>query len=293
MEFDRYSRHDIFYSQEQKSMMRKGSILLAGCGAGSPVAVHLARLGICSEGEMIMADPDKVDASNLNRQSYFDSHIGENKAVALAQYIRAHNPETQIKVVPEGITPMNVDTLINKVDVVLEMVDVSQPAIISTIHRIAKLHQKPVVTGLDIGYGAISYVFDYKDPSSMTWHEFLGIPMTMSDEQIGNLASMALTAQLMIGPVEKEFSDDTEAKKYYDHWFDQKETMDQLGLKLSPDGFIVAASVIENALSFVPQTDTAASTLGLLHSLQVSKLLTGLPVKHAPQAVQLNILNLI
>ena len=61
--------------------VREASVGIAGVGGlGSAVAIALARVGI---GQLLIADFDVVEPSNLNRQQYFIDQIGLPKVEAL------------------------------------------------------------------------------------------------------------------------------------------------------------------------------------------------------------------
>jgi sulfur carrier protein ThiS adenylyltransferase len=98
---------------------------IAGCGGlGSNVAVALARTGI---GCLTLADPDAVQWSNLNRQHFYRSHVGRNKAEALADVIGDVRGPMPLRVHPELVTESNVGRLFKSCDVVIEAFD-SVPA---------------------------------------------------------------------------------------------------------------------------------------------------------------------
>lgn len=67
-------------------------------GTGSPIATLLARTGI---GELILIDGDKLDESNMNRVSGFDSKsVGENKAIALEKFINSLSLNVSVVAIP-------------------------------------------------------------------------------------------------------------------------------------------------------------------------------------------------
>ena len=67
--------------EQIKEKLKGKCVGIAGCGGlGSNAAVALARIGT---GRLIIADFDKVEESNLNRQYFFFSQIGMFKAAAL------------------------------------------------------------------------------------------------------------------------------------------------------------------------------------------------------------------
>ena len=85
------ARHTPFVHERVK----KAKVGIAGLGGlGSNIAVMLARTGI---GELVLADFDLVEPSNLNRQHYFISHLGQYKTQALQEQIRQINPFIQVK----------------------------------------------------------------------------------------------------------------------------------------------------------------------------------------------------
>ena len=54
--------------------VKQGKVAIAGLGGlGSNIAVMLARIGV---GQLLLVDFDIVEPSNLNRQSYYISHLG-------------------------------------------------------------------------------------------------------------------------------------------------------------------------------------------------------------------------
>jgi sulfur carrier protein ThiS adenylyltransferase len=72
------------------SVLRRSSVGIAGAGGlGSNVAVALARAGI---GRLVIADCDRIEPSNLNRQQYFVDQVGERKVEALRENLLAINP---------------------------------------------------------------------------------------------------------------------------------------------------------------------------------------------------------
>ena len=89
--------------QKIKLKLKDKTVGIAGCGGlGSNVAVALARVGI---GKLIIADFDKIEESNLNRQYFFFDQIGHYKAPALKENIRKINPAVTVEEHIVTITP--------------------------------------------------------------------------------------------------------------------------------------------------------------------------------------------
>ena len=69
-----------------QGIFSKASVTCIGAGGiNSQIAPTLVRKGI---GVLTLLDDDIVEASNLNRQRFYESDIGENKAVALARNLQ-------------------------------------------------------------------------------------------------------------------------------------------------------------------------------------------------------------
>ena len=101
--------------------LQKATVGIAGCGGlGSNAAVALARAGV---GRLILADPDSVELSNLNRQYFFQSDIGKVKVEALAAHLRAVNPDIELVLHELELTPENTPGVFGDADILIEAFD--------------------------------------------------------------------------------------------------------------------------------------------------------------------------
>ena len=99
----------------------KATIGVAGCGGlGSNAAVSLVRAGL---GHLILVDHDEVEVSNLNRQYYFQSDVGKVKVEALADHLRAINPEIDLILHNMKLTPEDIPEIFRNVDLLIEAFD--------------------------------------------------------------------------------------------------------------------------------------------------------------------------
>ena len=96
-------------------------LILGAGGLGSPAGLYLAAAGISQLG---IADPDKVEISNLHRQIIhgFDT-LGLPKTVSAAEALLEINPGARIALHPEGLKPENAAELISRYDLVLDCTD--------------------------------------------------------------------------------------------------------------------------------------------------------------------------
>jgi sulfur carrier protein ThiS adenylyltransferase len=126
---------------------------IAGAGGlGSNIAISLARVGV---GELVIADFDLVEPSNLNRQQYFIDQIGLPKVIALKENLQRINPYVRVEIFNGKIDQQNLNQVFAGVDVMVEAFDApEQKAMLCTTH----LQQSPdcplVVASGMAGYAA-------------------------------------------------------------------------------------------------------------------------------------------
>lgn len=120
----RYSRHFALpgMGPEGQEHLSRARVLLVGLGGlGCPASLYLAAAGV---GTLGLADFDRVDTSNLQRQVlYTDADVGAPKLERAAAALRARNPELVIEPHPEGLTPANAAELLSRYDLVLDGCD--------------------------------------------------------------------------------------------------------------------------------------------------------------------------
>jgi molybdopterin/thiamine biosynthesis adenylyltransferase len=99
-DFSRYSRQVILreVGVNGQQLLRDSCALVIGVGGlGSAAALYLAGAGI---GRLILADRDRVDLSNLQRQVlYRQADIGRDKTAAAQATLAALNPQVEIELV--------------------------------------------------------------------------------------------------------------------------------------------------------------------------------------------------
>jgi sulfur carrier protein ThiS adenylyltransferase len=101
--------------------LKQSKVAIAGLGGlGSNIAVMLARIGV---GQLLLVDFDIVEPSNLNRQSYYISHLGLPKTIALKKQLEEINPFIKIETETVKITEGNVKQLFNGYDIICEAFD--------------------------------------------------------------------------------------------------------------------------------------------------------------------------
>lgn len=120
----RYSRQIAVaeIGREGQEKISNSKVLVVGSGAlGSVAAMQLAGAGI---GTLGIADFDRIDISNLQRQFFYSSdEAGEPKVKVLSKKITALNPEIEVKVFEEIITPKKASSVFSDFDFIIDATD--------------------------------------------------------------------------------------------------------------------------------------------------------------------------
>ncbi len=132
-----FERSHILLGDEGVERLKQAHVLIAGMGGvGSFTSEALARMGI---GKLTLIDHDVVSGSNINRQLVaLNSTLGLAKADVMAERIRDINPDCQITIMKEFLTPDSVVELLTpEFDVVVDAIDSmsSKAALIETAWR--------------------------------------------------------------------------------------------------------------------------------------------------------------
>ena len=143
--------------------MRAAHALVVGAGGlGCPAALYLAASGI---GRLTLADPDKVDLTNLQRQiAHSLARLGQPKAHSAQQAIASINPEPQVRAVIARADAALLEELVPGADVVLDCCD--NFATRHAVNAACVKHRKPLVSGAAIRFDGQISVYDTRDDTS-------------------------------------------------------------------------------------------------------------------------------
>lgn len=111
-------------------------------GLGSNVAMMLVRSGVRT---FVLADSDRVEQTNLNRQLYFADQVGMPKTEALARTLLGIEPELALTLVADRVTAESLPILFADVDVLLEAVDSAEDKAMIVETASDRLPDTPVV----------------------------------------------------------------------------------------------------------------------------------------------------
>ncbi len=139
-------------SQDKLEILKSKTVGIAGAGGlGSNCAVALARVGV---GNLIIADFDIIEKSNLNRQYFFLHQVGQKKVIALRNNINLINPDVNVKAVEIKLQPKDIIALFSECDVIVEAFDLAEmkQMIIETV--LTEMPGKIIVSGVGLaGWG--------------------------------------------------------------------------------------------------------------------------------------------
>jgi molybdopterin/thiamine biosynthesis adenylyltransferase len=174
-----FSRNIGWTTVEEQEILRHKTVAIAGMGGvGGHHAVNLARLGVAN---FHLADFDDFEVHNMNRQSGCDMlTLGQEKLSVMTARVLAINPEAKILPFPKGITPENLNSFLDGVDVYVDGLD----AFVLDVRRsvFQRCHERgiPAVTVGPIGMGAALMNFM---PGHMSFEEYFGFNASQSEIQ--------------------------------------------------------------------------------------------------------------
>lgn len=155
---ERYSRQILFrpIGERGQQLLGEKHVLIIGVGTlGTLSSEALARAGV---GKLTLVDRDYIEWSNLQRQQLFTEADARNrvpKAIAAAKRLREVNSEIEIISHIADVTPDEMETLIDGVDLILDATDNFDIRMI--INDAAQKHQIPWIYGSCVGSYGMSY----------------------------------------------------------------------------------------------------------------------------------------
>ena len=117
----RYSRQIILKDVGpigQKRILTSKVLVVGAGGLGCPVIDYLSRAGV---GNIGVIDNDKVDISNIHRQSLYNiKDIGRFKVSAVKQKIELINPQIKIKTFKQRLEKKNIEKILKEYDLIVD-----------------------------------------------------------------------------------------------------------------------------------------------------------------------------
>ena len=161
----RYSRHillDQIGVEGQQKFLGSHALIIGAGGLGSPAAIYLAAAGV---GRITLADNDKVDLTNLQRQILHNAKsVGRMKAQSGREHLAIVNPEVEVTAIAQRAEGKLLQDLVAVADVVLDCSD--NFATRHAINRACVKCRKPLVSGAAVRFDGQVTVFDLRRSDS-------------------------------------------------------------------------------------------------------------------------------
>lgn len=166
-----FSRNVGLLSMSEQRQVRNSRVAIAGLGGvGGNHALALARIGF---GSFSLADMDKFELANMNRQAgaTIDT-LGRQKVEVTAEMIKAINPTAELRLFAEGITEENIGDFLEGSMAAVDGIDFFNMRARRLLFHAARERGIYALTAAPIGFGATLHVFS---PTGMSFDEYFDI----------------------------------------------------------------------------------------------------------------------
>ena len=120
-QIEKYSRQIVLKNVGvigQKKILNSKVLVVGAGGLGCPVIDYLSRAGV---GRLGIIDYDRIDTSNIHRQSiYTFKDIGKYKVDVLKRKIIDINPDVKTKIFKTKITIGNIHKILKQFDIIVD-----------------------------------------------------------------------------------------------------------------------------------------------------------------------------
>jgi len=159
---ERYSRQIVLKDvgpTGQKKIIKSKVLVVGAGGLGCPVIDYLSRAGV---GNIGIVDDDKVNISNIHRQSLYNSKdIGKFKVNVVKQKIKLINPQVKIKTYKERIKEKNIEKIFKIYDFIVDGSDNFKTKFL--LNKYCLNHKKILIIGAISKMDGHIFVFNFKN----------------------------------------------------------------------------------------------------------------------------------
>lgn len=164
-QLNRYSRQLMVdeLDLDGQEALAAARVLIVGCGGlANPAALYLAGAGV---GQLVLADDDRVELSNLHRQVAFrGDQVNQAKAEALRDQLQLLNAEVDVRSAVVRVDDAWLDEAVSAATLVLDCTD--NFATRQAINRACVAHGRPLISGAAIRMDGQLAVFDLRAADS-------------------------------------------------------------------------------------------------------------------------------
>ena len=164
----------------EQAVLRAKRVAIAGLGGvGGSHLLTLVRLGI---GAFHLADFDRFELSNFNRQAGATlASLGQEKIAVLAGMAKDVNPGLDLRLFPEGISTNNIDAFLEGVDLYLDGLDFFAVEARRSVFAACARLGIPAVTAAPLGMGVALLNFL---PGEMSFEDYFRLDNQTEAEQL-------------------------------------------------------------------------------------------------------------
>lgn len=141
---DRYHRSILLFGAEGHAKLRSTSVVVIGAGGlGSPLAQHLALLGVQ---KIASVDEEELDETNRNRfvgARHTDPVPGSKKVALVDRLIRETNPDVQSVPIPYGLVSEQAFSAVKEANWIIGCLDEDGPRAI--LNELCAAYSKPYI----------------------------------------------------------------------------------------------------------------------------------------------------
>ena len=160
-QIEKYSRQIVLKNVGiigQKKILDSSVLVVGAGGLGCPVIDYLSRAGV---GLIGIIDYDKVDASNIHRQSiYTYKDIGKYKVEVLKRKLKDINPDVKTKIFKSKITNKNANKILKQFDIIVDGSDNFKTKFL--LNQFARKLKKAFIVGAISMYNGHVFSFNFK-----------------------------------------------------------------------------------------------------------------------------------
>jgi molybdopterin/thiamine biosynthesis adenylyltransferase len=159
---ERYSRQIILKDvgpSGQKKIIKSRVLVVGAGGLGCPVIDYLSRAGI---GNIGVVDHDKINISNIHRQSLYNSKdIGKFKVNVVKQKIKLINPQVNIKTFRARIEKKNIEKILKNYHFIIDGSDNFKTKFL--LNEYSLKYKKTLIVGAISKMDGHIFTFDFKN----------------------------------------------------------------------------------------------------------------------------------
>mgnify|MGYP001174493088 CR=1 FL=1 len=160
-QIEKYSRQIVLKNVGtigQKKILNSNVLVIGAGGLGCPIVDYLSRAGV---GKIGIIDYDKVDVTNIHRQSIYTlKDVGKYKVEVLKKKLIDINPEVKTKIFKSKITHKNANKIVKQFDIIVDGSDNFKTKFL--LNQFALKLRKTFIVGAISKYDGHIFSFDFK-----------------------------------------------------------------------------------------------------------------------------------